>query len=288
MGNSIKTYDFKSGLSNEIELVPISSIFRDHGQNIIEPHRADFYHIFWLTKGTPTHTVDFIPVRLQPDSLLFINKNRVHFFDRSGDYDGWILLFTDTFFVQSPRDALFLHNTILFHDLLEVIPLLDLKEATSNLTLVLEQIRTELKNPDDLVHTPLLQNMLHNLLMLAEREHRRQGFSEIKKGPNLDHTLAFTQLLDKQFTHQKAVQQYASQMGITERRLQQATSAALGKTPKQLVEERVLLEAKRLLVHTSQSIKEIGFELGFEEPTNFGRFFRQKIGRTPAEFRQSF
>ncbi|MNL48452.1 HTH-type transcriptional activator RhaS [compost metagenome] len=130
--------------------------------------------------------------------------------------------------------------------------------------------------------------MLHNLLMLAERERQLQGFSEIKKGPNLDHTLTFTQLLDRQFTHQKAVRQYALQMGITERRLQQATSAALGKTPKQLVEERVLLEAKRLLAHTSESVKEIGFELGFEEPTNFGRFFRLNVGQTPTEFRQSF
>jgi len=287
MGNAIKTYDFKSGLVNEIELVPISAILKNHPHTIVEPHRADFYHVFWFTKGTPVHTVDFVPIHIRPDTLLFISKNRVQIFDQSGDYDGWMLLFTDAFFVQSQQDAAFLHNTILFHDLLD-IPKLNLEEAKSDLMPVLNQIQVELTNHDDPMHAPLLQNMLHNLLMLADRERRLQGFSEITKGPHLDHTLTFTQLLEKQFTRIKAVQQYASQMGITERRLQQATAATLGKSPKQLLEERVILEAKRLLVHTSQSVKEIGFELGFEEPTNFGRFFRHRIGQTPAEFRQSF
>ncbi|MBE8971302.1 AraC family transcriptional regulator [Nostocales cyanobacterium LEGE 12452] len=124
--------------------------------------------------------------------------------------------------------------------------------------------------------------------MLADRERRLQGFSEIKKGLDLDHTLTFTELLEKQFVHQKAVNVYAAQMGITERRLQQATAAAVGKTPKQMVEERIILEAKRLLAHSNQSVKEIGFGLGFDEPTNFIRFFRRAHGQTPAIFKQHY
>jgi len=94
VADPIKTYDFKPGLSLEIELVAISTIFQEHKAKVIKPHRADFYHIFWFTQGTPVHTVDFIPIPIQPDTLLFINKNRVHLFDQSGQYDGWVLLFT--------------------------------------------------------------------------------------------------------------------------------------------------------------------------------------------------
>jgi AraC family transcriptional regulator, transcriptional activator of pobA len=61
----------------------------------------------------------------------------------------------------------------------------------------------------------------------------------------------------------------------------------LGKSPKVIISERVLLEIKRLLVHTNQSIKEIGFDLGFNEPTNFIKYFRQQTGQTPSEFRDS-
>ena len=77
-------------------------------------------------------------------------------------------------------------------------------------------------------------------------------------------------------------------MGITARRLQQAVAESVGKTPKQLIDDRLLLEAKRLLVYTNHSIKEIGFQLGFEEPTNFSRFFRKQAGHSPAEFRKPF
>lgn len=287
MPDPIRTYDFKPGLSLEIELVSISAIFREHKSAVIEPHRADFYHIFWFTQGTPVHIVDFIPISIQPNTLLFINKNRVHLFDQSGNYDGWVLLFTDAFFSQNPQDAQFLHNTILFHDLLD-IPTLRLDQTQTDLSLVIRQLRDELTAPADAVHQPVLKNLLHNLLLLADRERRNQGFSEIKKGPSLTYTLSFNELLESHFKQQKSVHHYAHQLGITQRRLQQATAAAVGKSPKQLIEDRLMLEARRLLVYTHYSVKEIGFGLGFEEPTNFTRFFRQKQGQTPAEFRKAF
>jgi AraC family transcriptional activator of pobA len=287
MTDIIKTYDFKSGLPNEIEVIPISSIFHAHQAGIIQPHRADFYHILWFTRGNPVHTIDFEPIPIQPDTLLFINKNRVHFFDKSGDYDGWMLLFTDAFFAQSQQDTEFLRTTILFHDLL-VVPTIDLNKTRTNLILIIEQLQAELAGQQDAVHASLLRNMLQNLLMLADRERRLQGFSEIKKGLDLDHTLTFKELLEKQFAYQKAVNSYAAQMGITERRLQQATAAAVGKTPKQMVEERIVLEAKRLLAHSNQSVKEIGFSLGFDEPTNFVRFVRRVNGQTPMAFKQHY
>ncbi len=287
MADPIKTFGFKPGLSLQIELVSISAIFREHKSAVTEPHRADFYHIFLFTKGQPVHVVDFIPIAIQPNTLLFINKNRVHLFDQSDEYDGWVLLFTDAFFSQNPQDAQFLHNTILFHDLLD-IPTLQLDQTQTDLSLVIRQLRDELTAPADAVHQPVLKNLLHNLLLLADRERRNQGFSEIKKGPSLTYTLSFNELLESHFKQQKSVHQYAHQLGITERRLQQATAASVGKSPKQLIEDRLLLEAKRLLVHTYNSVKEIGFVLGFEEPTNFTRFFRQKQGQTPAEFRKAF
>ncbi|GAB2521528.1 helix-turn-helix domain-containing protein [Spirosoma aerophilum] len=287
MSTNIKTYAFKPGLTTEIELVPISAIFQKHESTIIQPHRADFYHIFWFTGGTPVHTVDFMPIAVQPNSLLFINKNRVHFFDKGGQYDGWLLMFTDTFFVQNPEDTHFLRKTILFHDLLDV-PVVQLDQTKTDLTVVLTQLRDELAGPDDAVHGPILKHLLVTLLLLADRERRAQGFSEINKGPALDYTMAFSTLLENQFKHLRSVNQYAAQMGLTERRLQQATATAVGKTPKQLIDQRLVLEAKRLLVYTNLSIKEIGFGLGFDEPTNFTRFFRQQIGQTPADFRKPF
>jgi AraC-like DNA-binding protein len=81
---------------------------------------------------------------------------------------------------------------------------------------------------------------------------------------------------------------YASVMSISERKLNKALTAVLGKTAKELIDERIILEAKRMLAHTNYSIKEIGFELGFDEPTNFIKYFRKQEGKTPVEFRIFF
>jgi AraC-like DNA-binding protein len=77
-------------------------------------------------------------------------------------------------------------------------------------------------------------------------------------------------------------------MSVSEKKLNKATNQVLGKSPKEIIDERVVLEAKRLLVHTSKSIKEVGFELGFDEPTNFIKYFKKHVGRTPIEFKGSF
>lgn len=285
MANTIPTFDFKAGLPLEIELMPVSRIIHQHRRNAINSHRTNFYHIFWVTAGTPVHTVDFMPIAVQPNSLLFVNKNRVQLFDHSHEYDGQVLVFTDAFFNRTPLDSQLLRNTSLFTNLLS-IPLVRLDQALTDLRLIWQQLQHELEQPADSSQAQVLRNLLQNLLLLADRERHRQTPAQLAKGIDLDHTLRFTDLLEEQFSRFRSVRQYATQMSITERRLQQATTAALGKTPKQIINERSVLEAKRLLVYTNQSIKEIGFLLGFEEPTNFIRFFHLLAGQTPADFRR--
>ena len=89
----------------------------------------------------------------------------------------------------------------------------------------------------------------------------------------------------EQFRTVRSVRRYAAQLSVSEKRLTQATVKTLGKLPK-VIDERVTLEAKRLLVHTRAAIKEIGFELGFGEPTNFIKYSRWQMRLTPSEFRE--
>ena len=151
-----------------------------------------------------------------------------------------------------------------------------------------DNITEELSSPNDISKHSILKNHLHNFLLLAEREKRKQGFEKIKKGADLDYTILFRDLLEGNFTKLKSVKEYLSLIYISEKRLLQATTKILGKTPKEIINERIVLEAKRLLAHTNESVKEIGFSLGFDEPTNFIKFFRLNNGSTPIEFRNQF
>lgn len=286
MRSEIKTVKFKSGLPLEIEVIPIAQTVTTHQQTITNPHRAEFYHIFWVQKGTAHYQIDFETVTVQPNSFLFVSKDRVQSLDNSSKHDGRLLLFTDNFFAKHETDSQYLHSTILFNDLVD-IPVINVK-ANQLLQSIFTAIEAELKEDNDTFHYDLLHNLLHNLLLLAERERRKQGFNEIIKGADLDYTVLFKDLLADQFRSLKLVSGYASQMNVSEKRLTNATVKTLGKSPKIIIDERVLLETKRLLIHTNLSIKEIGYELGFEEPTNFIKYFRKHTGKTPIEFRAGY
>jgi len=283
----IKKFTFKPGLPQEFEIVGIADLYKVFTDTLTTPHRTDFYHIIWFQKGSPTHLVDFNPIKLRPNSILFLNKDTVHRFDTKGNFDGRAILFTDSFFCRTDADTKYLRSNILFNDLFSVTQL-QLQKTSTLFADLFQQMENELKNSYDNYQSDILQNLLHNFLLHSERERRKQNYPEAKKGADLDFVMLFKDLLENQFRKQKLVNNYARQLSVTEKRLNQATTKILGKSPKQMIDERVMLEAKRLLVHTYQSVKEIGFDLGFDEPTNFIKYFRKHSHSTPVEFREQF
>lgn len=287
MKEKIHKYDFKEGLPQEFEIIDFNFLFHEFSEEIKKPHRAEFYQILWFQKGSPTHLVDFNPVKIQPNSLLFINKNSVQLFDYKTKFQGKAILFTDSFFCKTETDTQFLRSSILFNDLLSVSQI-QIPNTSSIITSIFQFLESELKNSKDEYQSEILRNSLHNFLLHSERERRKQDFIAIKKDVYLEETLLFKTLLDTHFIHHKKVSFYAQKMNLTSKRLNQATSKIFGKTPKNIIDDRVLLESKRLLAHTNESIKEIAFSLGFEEPTNFIKYFKKHTGKTPVEFKSKF
>ena len=95
-----------------------------------------------------------------------------------------------------------------------------------------------------------------------------------------------TDELDADFTRQHQVQHYASALGMSEKTLSRLCMTATGASAKVVINQRLKLEAKRLLAHTRLAVQVIGRDLGFEEATNFVKFFRKETGQTPLAFRQ--
>ncbi|WP_430407014.1 AraC family transcriptional regulator [Fluviicola sp.] len=286
MVSDIIKYDFKPGLPIEFEVVSLGDLYNVHKELMTSPHRTGFYHVLWFQEGITNHLVDFKQVTIEPNTILFLNKDIVHQFDTKGNFDGKAILFTDSFFCKTENHTKYLRNSILFNDLFSVskIKLNENKAFEDLFALIIE----ESGNENDTFHSDILHNLLHNLLLKSERIRREQDFTEIKKDAHLDYVIMFKDLLEKEFRNRKQVSNYADGLIVSAKRLNQATSKVLGKTPKELIDERVMLEAKRLLVYTNESVKEIGFELGFEEPTNFIKYFRKHSDITPVEFREQF
>lgn len=288
MADEIKKLKFKENTDLQIEVVALQNLTKSKKELLVNPHRTNFYHIFLFENCQPTHLVDFEPIKIEPYSLLFIDKDRVHQFDPLLNYEGKLIVFTEDFFCKTETDIKFLRSSILFNDLADQPTIKLNKSDFKKYISICENITEELLLPADNSQPTLLKNLLHNFLLFAEREKRQQGFTEIKKSADLDFTLLFRDLLETNFTKLKAVSDYAHLIFISEKRLGQATSKILGKSPKEIINDRILLEAKRLLVHTHLSIKEIGHELGFEDPAYFVRYFKKNTNNTPVEFRETY
>lgn len=282
---TIPKHNFKQGLPHEFEIVDLGTLFQGYSQAMSKPHRAEFYQIIWFQKGSCTHHVDFNPQCIEPNTILFVNKGSVQQFDPRGNFTGKSILFTDDFFCKTDSDSKFLKSTPLFNDLFSVsqIQLTGTTPLFRDMFTLMEAESSEIK---DKYQSDILRNTLRNLVMHCERLNKQQsGFTDVKKGTHLDCVLLFKDLLEEQFHTQKQVSYYAEHLHVTTKRLNLATADVLGISPKQMIDARIILEAKRLLVHTNSSVKEIGFSLGFEEPTNFVKYVRKHIHSTPLEFR---
>lgn len=132
----------------------------------------------------------------------------------------------------------------------------------------------------------LLRYQLYALLSRLSIFHDRQEARVETSSRVLQRFKRFQQLVEKHFAKWRRVAEYAEQLGCTEKSLTRATMVAAGMSAKAFISSRINLEAKRLLVHTDSSVTLIAESLGFEEATNFIKFFKRETGCTPAEFRR--
>lgn len=285
MSSEIKKYQFKSGLKLEFEIFDIEERIEISKHMMIVPHRAQFYHILWIEKGSGTHYVDFNPIQIQDNSVLFIPMNSINKYDIKANYQGKAILFTSSFFCKNQNDFRFLNSSVLFSDIYPAA-IFKFSDINSELRSILNGMETEYKRDKDSAQSQILHNMLHIFLLQSEREMHKQGINELKQSAELDNLLLFKELLESCFRNEKSVKNYANKLNISEKMLHKATTQLIDKTPKQIIDERIILESKRLLVHSNLSIKEVGYELGFEEPTNFIKYFRKHNTTTPMEFRE--
>ncbi|MBL7978131.1 MAG: AraC family transcriptional regulator [Bacteroidetes Order II. Incertae sedis bacterium] len=287
MKPDIQRYAFKEEAKIGFEIVDLGEVYARHKAQVTVPHRTDFYHILWLKAGVSQHFVDFQTVDIEPNTLLFINKDAVHAFENVEQVSGKGIIFLDNFFCSSEQDAQFLHNCVCFNNF-RTISRLNVTQGCTDFKAIFAMMNEAFQKPPEPFQIVFLRNLLHNFLILSERFLRQHSdFQALPAGIDMDISAAFRNLLNAHFITEKNVGFYASQLNITENRLYHATQYILGKSPKQVINDRLVLEAKRLLVNSAKPVKEISFELGFGEPTNFNQFFKKNVGLTPGEWRMA-
>lgn len=285
----IRKYDFKAGLNHEFEILDMQETYNNNTKIMTTPHRASFYQILWMHGGHAHHKIDFNDVPLTGECIAFVSPNQVNQFDPEGDYKGVGIVFTDDFYCVNNEDLNFLQTGLLFNEMYTpaVLTLDANKEGHMELHHLLHSMNREFQKPIDPYQRKILINMLHILLYTAERCFIAEGREISIDSPYKQLLLDFTNLLNQHFRRERQVGFYAKSLNVTEKQIYRATTQLVESTPKQLIQARITLEGKRLLVHGLMQVNEIAWHLGFDEPTNFIKFFKKQVGVTPTKFREN-
>lgn len=258
-----------------VDLVELRVRARKMNHSIYGPTQLNFHCIHWVIRGEGAHWVDFGRVPIRTGELLHIHPGQVHAFDRESTHEGLLLVFLPEAIPQTL-------SLRLVHPL-RPSPIRPTRSESRHISQLAElmysvqQARTVLGGQQPLRH------MLAAVLSAAQTIAERSGSLASGRASDVSH--AFDTLLDHHLYKQKGLSWYAGELGVSTRTLTRACHEAYGMSAKQHLDGRVALEAKRLLVHTEGTVQAVGTRLGFEEATNFVKFFRRVEGETPNSFR---
>ena len=264
--------------ANELRRRTIDQRFR-------QAHQVDCYLMMLVESGRCRPVVEYTPVPETKGSLLLVRPNQALKLDLSTSWDGWIAIFRPEYLASFGND---LGGDFFLVEEMQGLPALtQLDEASrqvlsSLLVLMREDARSS--RPQPLINAMLrfqLKSLLLRVLMLSNKTRAIE--------PNSTEARRFRRfraLVEESYTRQHKLTHYASQLGCTVKSLSRATLGATGTSAKQYVAARITLEAKRLLTHTQMPISAIAERLGFDEVTNFVKFFKRDGGLAPSEYRK--
>lgn len=284
----IPVYDIcslsKQPQQREVLAESFGAYLKRHPQSLYNAHRHTFYHMVLFTKGAGTHTIDFTKFKVRPFDIYFMAPGQVHSWKFKGETNGYIVNFSETFFRSfllnphylerfhffsgtSGNNVCHLPRTIqqkvvqLFSDLLAISDLRD-KADPDMMRLVLLQVLMVVENA--------CINDRHTIIPLQKQMVLRN----------------FRRLVDQHFLALRLPKDYAALLYITPNHLNALCQDLQGQTAGDLIRDRILLEAKRLLINVNRTVTEIAFDLNFRDNSYFNRFFKKKVGITPDEFRK--
>jgi AraC family transcriptional regulator, transcriptional activator of pobA len=252
---------------------------RDH-QFTNHPHKHDFYLTVLFTKGRGTHEVDFINYDVKPGVVFALRPGQMHSWNLSRDTRGYVFFHSKDFYEERYTNEKL--NSYPFFASFNNTRFIQLDKSTldqveRSMGEIVKEYKAMKLRSDQKIHS--LVNIIYIELMRV--------YSPIRKIQNqtyLSQVQKFEDLIEENYRTLKLPKDYASKLNISEKHLNRITRSSLNKTSSQLIAERIILEAKRLLFNSPSTITEISEVLGFNDASYFIRFFKKHVRETPLAF----
>lgn len=271
---------------NDFEMKKIPQFFNGQGDHPFHPHIHSFYQIVWFIKGFGKHYVDFHEYSVEDNTLFFVSPGQIHWFDKDSKFEGLTINFDENFLSDDGRDEnVFLkYNIFNAFDAKPCFKVCDV--CARSLSDFVAEIKEEFMHNDEFAHIEYLNHLVKLFLIQVQRMGKRECNVQLQPSNNIHRTFVkFRQMIENNYRHMHTAKEYANCMNITTKTLYNNVIDVAHITPLQMIDNRIVLEAKRLLRHTSLKVKEIAYQLGFEDSSYFVKFFKKQAGCLPLDFR---
>ncbi len=236
--------------------------------DIDRAHRHDFFELFVL-EGVGKHLIDFNTYTFSEYTAHIICPKQVHWLNREIETKGFVMKFDRLYLSENKLLKAFYQQVFFNHNFKPVQPIS--AKVFEIATTLFSDIKKEISVMN---HHALVSYITSNLIVGTDNESNNSVFDQ------------FMVLLEENYKEKRNVTEYASEIDVSLKKLNELVKKRTGLSAKQFIKERLFLEAKRMLFHGKLSVKEIAYHLNFNEPAHFSNFFKKESGVYPNEFRK--
>lgn len=274
----------KNGNKSDFEIIKIKHFFETRPQKLLETDvRLEFWVLLYITKGSGVHYIDFEKYPYKTGDLIIIERRRVHSFKINNHVEGYIINLNEPFFFEDKNnnniDLLAFFETPDYKPILSI----DVSDLATNkilIDLIYKEYSTHHNNNSSrrLIRS-LFKSFIYSVYLNEKNKIIHSSTTEYK------YYNKYRELIELNFRNLKIVNDYSRLMGVSVKTINTACKKCADISAKQLLINRIILEAKRLVVKEDMKIYQISYYLGFNEPANFSAFFKKHAGMSMNDFK---
>jgi AraC family transcriptional activator of pobA len=274
----------QTGPSLDVGLLEDMQIGADGAWRARDPHRHDYHELLWTREGSGRHLIDGEISLVEPNTVTLIGRGQVHVFERAQGVSGAVIRFGEELLhgdATASTNASWLAGVRSAHQV--AIP----AEDVPRLEAIIRSLAHETRRPADSRSVDVQRHLLAVLLCwIARWFEATQSERRDADDPALRLYRAFVAALERDFARHHSAAYYADALRVPQAALSRALAEVTGRTTKELITDRRMLEAARLLRFTSMNVGEIAYRAGFEDQLYFSRVFKRATGDSPSTYRE--
>ena len=265
------------------EVIPLNKFFQNPKEILCHPHKDNFYNILFIEEGKGVLSIDFKDYIFDAGTIFTISPNQVQQHHLPLEANGFLIVFTQDFIVKYFDSKEVFRRLQIFDDAFQN-PIIDLEsENFEDILMVINRMIYEQNDEQKDQYTQgILRSVLHLLLLKLERFKQKSNEFNTQNS-YFKEFLAFKNRVEREVKQHRNVMEYADQLHISSKKLNYICKQVAHKSAKEVIDDLAILYIKRDLMET-QSTKQTAYNFAFDEPTNFIKYFKKNIGKTPYEF----